>query len=140
MALVLDQPQEVADWVAAQLGDVAPTVDAAIGYEVDGELRAGVYFDGLSGSNVFCHVANTSEMFPADLLRATVVYVVQQMKLRRATFAVDSANRKVCALLKGMGAEHEATLTDVYDGGDMLLYTLRGSDPFPQRLLKSWRH
>ena len=140
MPLIVDQPQLVADWVASRLGETAPTVDSAIGYESDGELRAGVYFDGLSGGNIFCHIASTTEMLPVGLLCAVAAYMFQQLKLSRATFPVDAGNEKVRTMLKGMGAEHEATLRGVYEDRDMLLYTLRGSDPYPRRLLSSWRH
>jgi hypothetical protein len=140
MAIVFDQPQRVADWVAAQSGDEAPTVDAAIGYENEGELKAGVYFDGLSGSNIFCHIASTTEMLPVDLMRASFAYVFEQLKLRRASFAFNASNKKVCALLQGMGSQHEATLRDVYDDDDMVIYVLRNTDPFSKHLLNPRRH
>lgn len=133
--LVYDRPQEVADWIASQVGVTAPSVDAAIGFEVDGQMKAGVYFDMLTDNNVFAHIASTAVTCPPDLLAAVARYVFGQLGLDRITFAVSSGNAKTLDLVRGMGSLQEATLRQACRPHDLLLFSLWKRDPFPQRLL-----
>lgn len=133
--LVPDRPQEVADWVAAQSGRDAPSVDAAIGYEVNGTLKAGVYFDALTSNNIFAHIASSATTMPPDLLTAVVRYVYLQLKLTRMTFQVSSGDAKTVEFVRGMGALHEATLRQGCAPHDLILFVLWAKDSFPQRLL-----
>lgn len=135
MSLVFDRPQLVADWVAAQIGATAPSVDAAIGYEIDGTLMAGVYFDGYRQNNIFAHIAAKTSMFPQSLLAAVAKYVFHQLSLGRMTFAADCGDARLLAFLRGMGAEHEATLKQGSDGRDTYLFVLWDTSEFPRRLL-----
>lgn len=139
--IVVDRAQHVADWVAAQSGVGAPTVDAAIGYEVDGQLRAGVYFDCLTGSNVFAHIAASTMTLPPDLLIAVAQYAFRQLGLRRMTFAVAADNTRTIDFVRGMGAPMEALLRHAAGQSDLLLFVLWADSPFPQRLLtRGTRH
>lgn len=134
--LVFDEPQRVANWVAAQCGNDAPTVDAAIGFEKDGELRAGVYFDGMTDNNIFAHIASVAATLPKSLLAAVAVYVFTQLKLDRMTFAVASKNYAAGRLVRDMGATLEARLQDACGhGNDLNLYRLRADDEFSRRML-----
>lgn len=134
--LVLDEAQRVADWVAAQSGNAAPTVDAAIGFEQDGALKAGVYFDALTDNNIFAHIASTANTLPRSLLVAVVVYVFEQLRLTRMTFAVPADNHAAGHLVAGMGACLEGRLADACGRGVHLnLHCLRADDDFSRRLL-----
>lgn len=134
--LVLDEPQKVADWVAAQSGDAAPTVDAAIGFEQDGQLVAGVYFDGMTENNIFAHIANTAQVLPRPMLVAVAVYVFTQLRLTRMTFAVASDNHAGVQLVCGMGAQLEGRLHDACGHGRHLnLYRLGAENDFSRRVL-----
>ena len=62
--LVVDPPQDIANWVAAQYGCVAPSVDAAIGVADERGLLAGVFFDGMSENNIFAHIASQANVMP----------------------------------------------------------------------------
>jgi hypothetical protein len=133
--LVYDDPQRVADWVGEQVGAVAPTVDAAIGYESGGELKAGVYFDCMTGSNIFCHIASTADVLPRELLRAVAVYAFNQAKLKRLTFPIPADNIPAAMFVRGMGAKLEAILDEAWGDHDLHMYVLWANDEFPQRLL-----
>ena len=135
MALVYRQPQRVADWVAAQIGGHAPSVDAAIGYEIEGTLMAGVYFDGYCQSNIFAHIAAKTAMLPQSLMVAVAKYVYGQLGLPRMTFTADCGDARLLSFLRGMGAEHEATLKQGSDGRDTYLFVLWDTSEFPRRLL-----
>ena len=133
MSLVLDDPQRVADWVGEQMGHAAPTVDAAIGLEIDGKLVSGVYFDCLGGNNVFAHIAGRPSK---GLLTAVAVYVFEQLELDRMTFQVPANNARACAFVAGMGASMEAVLLDGHARGtSLLLFSLWKDSPFSQRML-----
>lgn len=135
MALVTDRPQDVADWVAAQSGREAPSVDSAIGLEVDGALKAGVYFDGLTTNNVMAHIASSATTMPPALLQAVAQYVYRQLGLTRMSFPVSSGDLGVLDFVLGMGARQEAVLRRGCDPHDLILFVLWEKDYFPQRLL-----
>lgn len=140
MSLVFDSPQRVADWVSAQIGGHAPAVDAAIGYEIDGVLRAGVYFDGYCQNNIFAHIAADTAMFPQSLLAAVAKYVFVQLGLSRMTLPADCGDARLLQFIHGLGAQHEATLKQASDGRDMYLFVLWDSSDFPRRLLTRGAH
>lgn len=132
--LLYGRDAEVAEWVAAQSGNEAPAVDAAIGSVRDGELVAGVYFDCMTKANVFAHIACTSGV-PVELLRAAMHYVFRTADLPRVTLAVSAGNVKALALVEAMGAEKEAQLRKACGDHDLMLYVLWRGSALPQRLL-----
>lgn len=134
--LILDSPQDIADWVCALRGCTSPTVDAAIGVQVDGDLVAGVYFDAATDNNVFAHIANIGPVLPESLLRAVAAFIYRDLHLTRMTFAVTEGNKKTIKLVEGMGAKLEASLEQAGDEKrDLLLYVLWRDAPFVQRML-----
>jgi hypothetical protein len=136
VALILDKAQYVANWVAAQSGNYAPTVDAAIGIEKDGELVAGVYFDCLTTNNIFAHIANTAELLPIGLLRAVATYVYVDLGIQRMTFVVSAGNEAVCNLVIRMGGWIEGVMRKADGEHDCYLFALWVNEPFVQRVLK----
>lgn len=135
MALVLDDPQRVADWVGVELGAPAPSVDSAIGYEIDGELRAGVYFDAMTESNIFAHIASRAHA-PRSMIVAVIQYVFGQLGLPRLSFAIPANNLKARQFVVDMGAYMETRLRQAAGAHDLLIYVMWARDPFPQRMLK----
>ena len=129
MALVYDRPQEVADWVAAQDGNAAPTADAAIGFDLDGRLIGGVYFDGHAPNNIFAHIAVNGQAVPRSLIKACGQYVYRQLDLERMTFAVASNNERAIRLMDYLGAEYEGRLKRACGDADLLLFVLWRSSP-----------
>jgi RimJ/RimL family protein N-acetyltransferase len=132
--VVYGRDTEVANWVAARWGAPAPAVNSALGFERDGELIAGVYFDGLTDNNIFAHVACDDGM-PVPLLRAVAQYVYQHIGLERMTYAVSAGNLKAIAFVTALGATKEAQLRRACGDHDLLLFALWRTDPFAQRML-----
>jgi hypothetical protein len=122
--IVYEPAQDIANWVAAQLGNEAPLVDAAIGYQVDGVLRAGVYFDTMTRNNIFAHIASEAPMLPRSLLTAVGKYVYKQLALERMTFAVPEDNARARSLVLALGSHLEARLRRACGDCDLLLYAL----------------
>lgn len=140
MALVYGQDARVAQWVAEQHGmpDGAPAY-ASIGYELDGELVAGVMFDNLSETNVFAHIASTAEVLPVALLIAAARYVYLQCGARRMTFMVNDDNFRCLDLVRALGAEYEGLLRGAHARGDVLIFALWDTSRFYRKLIATGR-
>lgn len=139
MPLVYGQDQRIADWVGARCYGSAPTVDAAIGWESDGALKAGVYFDAPLPNTVFAHVASVAPVFPRTLLGAVCVYAFRQLGVERLTFMVSETNRAVLDFLFRLGARYEATLHKACGDASAVLMVLWHDDPAPVRFM-NWLH
>lgn len=125
MQLVYGQDQRVTRWVAGQCGNDHPTpACASIGVERDGELVAGVYFDGRTETNVFAHIASTCKVMPAELLYVTAKFAFLELACKRMTFSVSSDNERCLSFVRSMGAEHECTLKQGKAGADIYLFVL----------------
>jgi len=140
MPLVYRQDERVTRWIADQLGlaDSAP-VCSSIGYEIDGELVAGVTFDNMTETNVFVHIASTAHALPREFLLAIGRYVYLQLGALRMTFMVHDNNDRCVALVKGLGAKCEGRLHQGHADGDTLIFVLWRSARF-EELLKAHGH
>lgn len=127
-AVIYGQDQRVVDWVAAQCGYEPPAANSAIGYERDGELVAGVFFDCCTDNNVFAHIASTAEIFPIDLLIACGAYVWGQCKLERVTYIVNDDNTKAIKFCEQIGAKLEGRMHRGHKNGDTLIFALFEKD------------
>lgn len=134
--LVYGQDERVTRWVAAQVGDSEPPpAYASIGFERDGELVAGVFFDNYTGTNIFAHIAfRRGEMFPRPLLSAVRTYAIDQLKVRRMTFVVRDTNRECIRFVQKLGAKAEARLHEAHPEGDLLLWVVWHDNPTMLRL------
>lgn len=140
MPLVYGQDERVTTWVAARMGQAEPPpAYASIGYERNGELVAGVYFDGMSETNIFAHIASDGSPLPQDLLTAVCVFAYETLDCRRMTFMVYDSNQPVIRFINALGAEYEARLKWAHAGGDVLIYVLWRDGSFYRRLLETGR-
>lgn len=110
MPLVYGQDTRVAAWVGAQCGYEPPPVHAAIGWEADGQLKAGVYFDSALPNTVFAHIASTAGTMPRQLLRAVCLFAFKQMDVARITFLVSTDNARVIDFVTRLGAVYEGAM------------------------------
>lgn len=134
--LITDRPQYIADWVCAQRGVSAPPALAGIGFEYEGDLVAGVYFDAMTANNVFAHIASSASVMPKSMLMAVAYYVYEVLGIDRMTFAVPSNNLTLTKFVVGLGAVIEGSMKRAAGNCDMDLYVLWKDAPFPQRMLK----
>lgn len=134
--LVLGQDERVSAWVAERSGvREASLAYASIGVEHDGELVAGVYFDGATNTNVFTHIASDVRPVPLELLIATCNYAYKQVGAKRMTFMVRDDNVLCRTFVEKMGAHLESVIRHGHEAGDVLLYVLWANDDFPRRLM-----
>lgn len=139
MSLVLDQDERVSGWVAGRCNTIAPPTVATIGWERDGELTAGIYFDTMGSNNVFAHIASEGLM-PWQLLAAAMGYAYEQLGVDRVTLMVDDNKEACLKFVESLGAEHEATMVRARKGGDVKLYVLWKHNRFWAKLCETGRY
>ena len=102
-----------------------------LGLERDGQLVAGVLYEGYNGQNVWMHVAGApgSKWMTRDYLRYCFQYPFNEMGVKRVSGYVNASNTAARRLDEHLGFKPEATLTGAApDGGDVILYAMWRKD------------
>jgi len=102
-----------------------------LGLERDGQLVAGVLYEGFNGQNVWMHVAGApgSKWMTRDYLRYCFQYPFNEMGVKRVSGYVNASNTAARRLDEHLGFKPEATLTGAApDGGDVILYAMWRKD------------
>lgn len=100
----------------------------AIGLERDGELVAGVIYEGFNGHNVWMHVAIPGRITPA-YLRYCFHYPFIELDCKRVSGYVEASNTRARRFDEHLGFQQEATLRGAAsDGGDVILYRMTRED------------
>jgi RimJ/RimL family protein N-acetyltransferase len=100
----------------------------AIGLERGGELTAGIVYEAISATNVWCHIAAKpgGHSMNAEFIRAIFNYPFDQLGLRRMSAFVDPRNTAVIRFMEHLGFKREAVLSEAADdGGDMAIYVMK---------------
>lgn len=137
MPAVFDQDARVTRWVADQLGHQhAPPAYSSIGWERDGELVAGVFFDGMTETNVFAHTACSGGVFPRGLLIEVYRFVFERLGAKRMTFMVNDNNLPCVNFVTRLGAKLEAVMRGGHASGNTLIFVLRPEEGFYEILFR----
>lgn len=99
----------------------------AIGLEKDGELVAGVIYEGFNGHNVWMHVAaeSSKRWMTKSYLRACFMYPFHQLGCDRVSGYVEAWNEQARKFDEHLGFRQEAVLKGAAsDGGDVILYVM----------------
>lgn len=99
----------------------------AIGLERDGELVAGVIYEGFNGRNVWMHVAAepSKRWMTKSYLRACFRYPFVQLGCDRVSGYVEGWNEAARKFDEHLGFRPEAVLRGAAsDGGDVILYVM----------------
>jgi RimJ/RimL family protein N-acetyltransferase len=99
----------------------------ALGLTRDGELVAGVLFEGYNGKNLWMHVAAEpgKRWLHRDYLLAVFAYAFLICSVERVSAYVDASNLEARRFNEHLGFREEARLTGAAaDGGDVVLYVL----------------
>lgn len=101
----------VAAWVAARVpGGLDTTDSCAIGLEKDGDLKAGVVYNGhVEGNSIQMHVAAVPgrRWLTRSFLRAAFRYPFLQLGLRRVTLLIPARNIPSRRFAQGLGFQLE---------------------------------
>lgn len=123
--LIFGPRPEVNEWVHQHGGGKAyPDSYQTIGWVENGQLTGGLVFHDSNGIHCLTNIALLNNKFPLPLLRAGLLYPFSQLKLKRLTFFVSSANLQSQTLVRRLGAVLEATLQDTDPSGNTLIYAL----------------
>jgi hypothetical protein len=119
--LVLDQKDNIGDWVARQVGQKTTWGDFnAFGIVENGEVIAGVVIHNYAGSNAFCHIAifKKTKLLPT-LFKCFVHYSFSVCKLKRLTALLPTNKPKVIDFVKHLGFEEEFVMKDAGKASDI---------------------
>lgn len=103
----------------------------SLGLERDGELVAGVLYEGYNGPNVWMHVAAVPgrRWMNRDYLWYCFHYPFNEMNVQRISGYVNASNEQARRFDEHLGFKVEATLSGAApDGGDVLIYVMRRED------------
>lgn len=98
-----------------------------LGLERDGELVAGVVYEGFNGKNVWMHVAAEpgAKWMTREYLRYCFHYPFNEMGVQRVTGYVEASNTLARKFDEHLGFRQEAVLKGAAtDGGDVILYVM----------------
>lgn len=120
--IVDNDPQRVGEWAASAFGGKWKD-DPAIGFERDGELVAGVYYNSYTVSSIAMH-GRVDGYVPPQWWWFIFAYPFNHLKVKRLSSIVSSANEKSNRLMKHLGFTVEATLLDYCADGDGIVYRM----------------
>ena len=102
-----------------------------LGLERDGELIAGVVYEGYNGVIVWMHVAAKpgAKWMTREYLRYCFYYPFEELGCKRVSGSVDASNLMARRFDEHLGFKQEAVLEGAAsDGGDVILYVMRRED------------
>lgn len=126
--IVMDNPARVLDFVRQFTPVNMVAGMQALGLERDGELVAGVIYEGYNGHNVWMHVAAVpgKRWMNKAYLRAAFAYPFLQLGCSRVSGYVEAWNMEARQFDEHLGFQQEAVLSGAAsDGGDVILYVMR---------------
>jgi RimJ/RimL family protein N-acetyltransferase len=124
---VISNPARVFAFVNEHMPLSAVSGMQGLGLERDGELVAGMVFEGYNGHNIWCHVAAVPgrRWLNRDFLRAAFAYPFVQCGVSRLSGYVNASNLAARRFDEHLGFEQEAVLYGAgSDGGDVIIYKM----------------
>jgi L-amino acid N-acyltransferase YncA len=100
-----------------------PENSECLGWEVDGKLQAGVWYEDMNAVSVMAHIAITGRI-GKKFIRAIFDYPFNQMRVEKILCPVLEDNVKSIRLCGKLGFSKTAVLKDIHPSGDMFFYML----------------
>ena len=127
---IISNPARVWAYVRSQVRVEATSGMRGLGLERDGELIAGVLYEGWNGHNVWMHVATTpGKKWTLEFLRYCFHYPFIELGCRRVSGYVEASNAAARRFDEHLGFQQEAVLRGAAsDGGDVILYVMWRKD------------
>jgi RimJ/RimL family protein N-acetyltransferase len=127
MPKIVSDPLRVLRFVKQYSHVLASEGMQGLGLEKDGELIAGVIFDGYSGKSMWIHVAAVPgrHWLNRSFLRACFGYVFEQVGCEKLFGWVPASNSEAQRFDEHLGFKQVATIPGAaVDGGDVLIYVM----------------
>ena len=128
---IISNPARVYDFVSQFIPVPIVSGMKGLGLEKDGELIAGVIYEGWNGVNVWMHVAAQpgAKWLTRDYLRYCFHYPFVELGCKRVSGYVEASNELARRFDEHLGFRQEAILEGAAsDGGDVILYVMRRED------------
>lgn len=125
--LITNHPDIVGPWVYARTGGIfLPEVSQAIGQvDSEGNLVAGVVFEGYNGASMKGHIAvDPKARLSREFLWYMGHYAFDEIKVNKVIGLVDSSNIQALKVDKKMGFVEEHRIEGAAVGGDLVVLTL----------------
>ena len=121
--------ERIGNWVCEKAGGRYQIGNTGIGYEKDGDLIAGVMYDGFNGSNISIHSRiDNPRIVPKKFYWMVFDYPFNQLNVKRLSGIVCFNNNKAQRLNEHLGFKREAVLGDYFPEGDAIVYVMRKDD------------
>lgn len=128
MIFVFDA-ERIGKWVCEKAGGKYQQGNTGIGVELNGELIAGVMYDGYTGSNISIHSRiDNPRKVPKKFYWMVFDYPFNQLKVKRLSGIVCIINSKAQKLNEHLGFKREAILGDYFPEGDAIVYVMKKDD------------
>lgn len=128
-SLVLGRNEEVAAWVDLRLGQKPSGGQrVAIGVERDGQIIAGVVYNGFRGDGLTARTctmavaADDPRWCTRGNLRAFFAYPFVSLGCRRVNAIVARKNRRARKLVEGLGFRQEGKIRQLFPDDDGMMY------------------
>lgn len=123
---IISDPARVWAYVHEQVPVPVVAGMKGLGLERDGELIAGVLYEGYNRVNVWMHVATTpGKKWTMEFLRYCFYYPFVELGCKRVSGSVEASNVAAIRFDEHLGFEREAVLRGAAaDGGDVILYVM----------------
>jgi RimJ/RimL family protein N-acetyltransferase len=128
---IIYNPARVHHFVSGFLPLAMTSGMKGIGLERDGELVAGVVYEGFNGRNMWMHVAAQpgARWLTRAYLRTCFAYPFVQCGVDRVSGYVNASNTAARRFDEHLGFEQEAVLRGAApDGGDVIIYVMQKED------------
>lgn len=101
-----------------------------IGLERDGELVAGVLFEGFNGNSIRMHVASdgTKKWMTREFLAVAFAYPFLQLKVKKILGLVDSMNENALSFDRALGFKTEHVIEDAGKTGSLVILSMSRDD------------
>jgi hypothetical protein len=115
----------IADFIQQMTGAAIPTDASGIGWTRDGEIVCAAMYDHYTGRSITASIAKApGAVMPPGFIRIIFDYPFVQLGCTKILAYVEDVNWKSKDLVEKMGFTLEATVTDVFPSGSMMIYTM----------------
>lgn len=122
--IVLHQDTIIGPWVSAMTGGTY-SEGTTIGLTENGQLIAGVLYEGFNGASVHMHVASIGKRWMTkEYLWMCFHYPFEQLKVKKIIGIVGSGNKPAIAFDEHLGFKLEYSIQDAHKDGALLVYTM----------------
>jgi len=122
--IITDQNYRVGEWVSERTNSTFNVNSiSCIGLEENGELIAGVIYDGYNTASIAMHVA-VEGMINREFLWFCFYYPFEQLNVHKIIGMVEETNSNARKLDEHLGFELETRIKNACINGDLLIYSM----------------